>query len=263
MAHFRFTPFRSRRLFRTSWAQLADAERQRRLKGQSIFKLSDPRHLPKTATGSTLIGAPLLLLVGTILHPDWDPEGSVQLTIIGDNLDRWIVAHALWLTGLALTVVAVLGVMHMLREREPSYGRLGGTLALFGVVPIAGSLTIDGPTAWQIVRSGGNPVELAALLERVYDVAGVMFLIGLPLAVGLVVLAAGLYRARAIRWWGTAFVVIWAVLLAIESQTGNIALAAIAQAFLFLGLAPLGWVALTQPDQEWRHTPTSEGRRAR
>ena len=56
------------------------------------------------------------------------------MATIADNLDAWYVAHLLALISIALTVPVILGLMHMLREREVAFGHLGGDLAMLGLL---------------------------------------------------------------------------------------------------------------------------------
>src|SRR5918999_1602994 len=98
-------------------------------------------------------------------------EGA-QLAVIADNLDAWFVAHLLVLISLALAVPAVLGLMHMLREREVAYGHVGGGLGLLGLLAITGIVAIDGFVGWQAGAAGAGNAEMTALFERLYDTAG-------------------------------------------------------------------------------------------
>ena len=110
--------------------------------------LSDAHHFRKMVAGACMVVAPLVLLVAMVIHPASDMNEATQVATIQDNLDAWYVAHLLALISIALTVPVVLGLMHMMREREVAFGHVGGGLAmLIGrfimVIPllaVAGSL---------------------------------------------------------------------------------------------------------------------------
>ena len=99
-----------------------------------MSRLSDSHHFRKTIAGMCMIGAPLLLLVGMIIHPERKSDVGDQLAVIADNTDAWFAAHLIVLVALVLAVPAVLGLMHMLREREVAFGHIGGALAMVGIL---------------------------------------------------------------------------------------------------------------------------------
>jgi len=49
-------------------------------------------------------------------------------------MDAWYVAQLIGLVSIVLAVPAVLGLMHMLREREVAWGHIGGGLAMLGLL---------------------------------------------------------------------------------------------------------------------------------
>ena len=85
-----------------------------------------------------MVVAPLVLLVAMVIHPASDMNEATQVATIQDNLDAWYVAHLLALISIAVMVPAVLGLMHMLREREVAFGHVGGGLAMLGLLAFAG-----------------------------------------------------------------------------------------------------------------------------
>src|SRR4029450_7036443 len=100
--------------------------------------LSDAHHSRKVVAGACMVVAPILLLVAMVIHPASDMDEATQVATIADNLDAWYVAHLLVLVSIALTVPVVLGMMHMLREREVAFGHVGGGLAMLGLLAFAG-----------------------------------------------------------------------------------------------------------------------------
>ena len=169
--------------------------------------LSDAHHFRKMIAGACMVVAPVVLLVSMVIHPASDMNEATQVATIADNLDAWYVAHLLALISIALTVPVILGLMHMLREREVAFGHLGGGLAMLGLLAFAGVVGME-LVMWQMV-AGGSTREAVALLERLNETAGIVIpfvLVSFGLTLGLACLAFGLYRARAVQSWMAIFV---------------------------------------------------------
>jgi hypothetical protein len=164
------------------------------------------------------------------------------------------------LIAIALFVGATMGVMHMLRERMAAYGHAGGAMALVGLVAIAaqtGALFL----AWQMVGDGVQPNEVAAwdgfVSATVSVIAtGVMAWVG---SLGFVLLAAGLYRARAVDWWMAAMIAIGAVCVALAGLLGSVAIGIVGGALFLIGLGSTGMMVLRETDADWEHTPEYGG----
>jgi hypothetical protein len=223
--------------------------------------LSDAHHFRKMVAGVCMVLAPLVLLVALVVHPETKTDEAAQVAVIADNLDAWFLAHVLALVAIALTVPAVLGLMHMLREREVAIGHVGGGLAMIGLLAYVGVVAIEGFVGWQMGEAGDR-AAMVALLTAIYDSAGVVipfFVMSLGFAVGMVCLAVGLYRARAVQSWMAICLAIGAVLLAISGPTAAIWLGIVAAAFLVVGLGSIGRMVYRESDEAWEHTPEYEG----
>lgn len=222
-----------------------------------MFTFSDPHHFRKTIAGMCMMAAPLAVLVGMIVHPERKTDEGQQLAIAAANLDQWFVAHAFVLAGIVLAAPAVLGLMHMLREREVAWGHIGGGLAMLGLFALTGLVAIDGLVVWQMAASGDS-ATMTALFQRFMDTAGIfipVYLLSFAFALGMVVLCMGLYMARAVQAWMAAFVAIGVVCLAISGPAASGLLAILGAAFLFVGLGSVGRLVLAESDEEWMHTP--------
>jgi hypothetical protein len=57
------------------------------------------------------------MLLGALLHPDSGDDAAAHLAAVADNPDRNYAAHTVILAGLALFLPAILGLMHLLRQR--------------------------------------------------------------------------------------------------------------------------------------------------
>jgi hypothetical protein len=226
-----------------------------------MFKLSDAHHFRKTVAGLCMVVAPLLLLVGTVVHPERKTDEGAQLAVIADNLDAWFAAHLIVLVGLLLTLPVILGLMHMLREREVMYGHVGGGLALIGLLAVIGIVVMEGFVGWQAAAAdAADRGAMVSLFERLNDTAGIVipfFVMSFALGLGVVVLAYGLYRARAVQSWMAAFIAIAAILLSIPTTASAVYI--IGAAFLLVGVGSVGRLVLTESDEDWEHTPEYKG----
>ena len=104
--------------------------------------------------------------------------------------------------------------------------------------------------------------EMAALLTRVHDTAGVSvaFFFGtFALAAGLVLLAAGLMRAHAAHWTSAGSLAVGAVLFVVASATFSTGLMIVAAAFTVVGFVPIGLRVLDESEEDWEHTPEVTG----
>lgn len=224
-------------------------------------RLSDAHHFRKTLAGACMVVAPLLLLVSAVIHPGSRTDEGAQLGVIAANLDAWYASHLIALVAIALAVPAVLGLMHMLRERSVAYGHVGGGLALIGLLAFVGIVTMEGFVGWQMAEAG-NRAEMTALFERLNETAGVaipFYIVSFAFALGMVCLAAGLYRARAVQYWMALFLAIGAVAIAVAGPMAANGLFIVGAAFVFVGFGSIGRMVLTESDEEWEHTPEYKG----
>jgi len=222
--------------------------------------LSNAHHFRKTIAGLCMVLAPLLLLVGVVIHPETGTEAASTIAAAADDPDTWYAAHLIVLISLVLAVPAVLGLMHMLREREVALGHVGGGLGMLGILAFVGIVAIEGFAGWQ--AGAGNRTEMVALFERMNDSAGVVipfYVMSFGFAIGMLCLALGLYRARAVQSWTTVVIGLSAVLLAIAFPTASELLSIVGAALLFVGLGSVGRMVLAESDEDWEHTPEHQG----
>jgi hypothetical protein len=222
--------------------------------------LSDAHHFRKLVAGACMVVAPLVLLVAMVIHPASDTNEATQVATIADNLDAWYVAHLLAFISIGLMVPAVLGLMHMLREREVASGHLGGGLAMVGLLAFAGIVGME-MAMWQMV-AGGSTREAVGLLERLNDTTGIVIpflLVSFGFSLGLACLAYGLLRARFVQSWMAIFVAVGAIVFGFAIGTAMNWLAIVGAAFLVVGLGAIGRMVLRETDEAWEHTPEYEG----
>ena len=222
--------------------------------------LSDAHHSRKMLAGACMVVAPFVLLVAMVIHPASDMDEATQVATIADNLDAWYVAHLLAFVSIVLVVPAVLGLMHMLRERQVALGHVGGGLAILGLLALTGLVAME-LVLWQMAGAGST-AETVALLERLNETAGIVIpfvLLSFGFSLGMAVLAVGLYRARAVQSWMAVFVAVGAILFGLAVATAMNWLAIVAAAFLVVGLGAIGRMVLRETDEAWEHTPEYEG----
>jgi hypothetical protein len=207
-----------------------------------------------------MVVAPFVLLVAAVVHPASDMDEAAQVATIADNLDAWYVAHLLAFVAIVLMVPALLGLMHMLRERQVALGHVGGGLAILGLLAFTGIVGME-LVMWQMAGAG-DTAEAVALLERLNETAGIVIpfvILSFGFALGTACLAVGLYRARAVQSWMAVFVAVGAILFGFAVATAMNWLAIVAAAFLLVGLGAIGRMVLRETDEAWEHTPEYEG----
>jgi hypothetical protein len=223
--------------------------------------LSDAHHFRKTVAGLCMILAPTLFLVSAILAPSSDNDAGAILGAVADHTDRFYISTLFGIAGTVLLVPALLGLMHMLRERQVALGHLGGGLALLGSLTFMLFWGVS-LMEWQMVRGGADSAQMTALLDRFMHTTGteVFFFFGLAFTVGLIVLALGLYRAHFVHWSTAVALGAGAVVLQIAFFVGNTsAWFIIAAAILFVGFVTIGRMVLAETDEDWEHTPEFRG----
>jgi hypothetical protein len=169
--------------------------------------LSDPIRFRKTIAGLGLIGAPLAGFLSCLTDSS---EGVGQS---GAPLYATAAAHGggIWLTGLIfmvsaiLTVPAALGLAHLLRARGAVLGNLGAACL------VTGAFGHMGYAVWQLMVSrvaGPGAPALIAYLDRTSALALVLVPLMVLVDIGLLLLAAGLLRARAVPSWAPWLVIV-------------------------------------------------------
>ena len=224
------------------------------------MRFSDSHHFRKMVAGCCMVVGPLFILISLVVGPDLRTDAGEQMAAIAADRDGTIASLLFSMAGVALMIGATLGVMHMLRERMVGYGHLGGAMALLGLVALAGQFGAW-MLAWQMAADGVQATDVAAYDGLISSTAGVIALqvIGFAGIAGVIVLAAGLYRAHAVDWWMAACLAIGAVGIALAGPFESIALGVVASAVLCLGLGSIGLMVLRETDAEWESTPEYGG----
>jgi len=222
--------------------------------------LADAHHFRKMVAGCCMVLAPFVLLGAEIVHPEEKSGAGDQLAVVANNLDQWYVAHLMAAIAVVLMVPAVLGLMHMLRDREVAYGHVGGALAMLGLLAIAGIVAME-LVLWQMGTIGAN-AQMTDLANRLTDTTGIVvpfFVVAFGFMLGLICLAIGLYRAKAVQSWMSLFLIVAAVGFGIEFSAASNVFGIVGASFLLVGLGSIGRMVLTETDEDWEHTPEYKG----
>lgn len=211
--------------------------------------------------GISMITAPLALGVAYLVAPQLRSDTAEQLTAFAAAPGRLEAGLVIGLAGAALSVFAALGLAHLLREDQPWFGQLGAVLAVTGIVLYsatqgalvaaseAAQLDVAAATAvWD--ASTSNPVLVVA-------VAGLV-----AAGIGFLVLAAGLVMARTAPLWSSVGLALGTVVLIVGILATSTVWAVIGAAIVFIGLAPLGYEIVAEPDEAWEHPVHFQGMRA-
>jgi hypothetical protein len=223
---------------------------------------SDSQHLRKMVAGVCMALAPLTFLVAAVVSPKLETTAGKQLGVAADHLDRFYISNLLAMIGLILFVPAVLGLMHMLRERRASYGALGGGLTMLGLLASLVACGV-GFATWQMASDGVQPADVSAM-HGLLNTAGAVvpvYVLGMVGAVGAVVLGAGLYLARVVDWWMALFFAAGIVCINVAFPAGLLALLIVGAALTLVGLGSMGLMVLRESDADWEHTPDYRGMR--
>jgi hypothetical protein len=207
--------------------------------------------------GACMVLAPLFLLVATVIHPETGTSALSQANAIASDPDAWYIAHLVALMSIVLAVPAVLGLMHMLREKQVAAGLIGGGLALLGLLAYVGITAIE-MTLWQ----AGNAAQTAVLIDRIDDEAGIMipfFVVSLGFGLGMIALAVGLLSARVVSPVMAACLALGSVAVVIAGAAAIEWLAIAGAAVLALGFGMTGFMVLSEADTDWEHTPEYHG----
>ena len=224
---------------------------------------SDPRRFRRIGAGLCMIAAPFALLVGALLHPRWDGSASAHIDAIADSPSRNYAAHTAILVGLVLFVGAVLGFVHLLRERAPAVANLGGALAIVGLFGATAIVAVDGIALSQMGQPEASDQEMSRLLDRIMESSGARAIAavgGLAFLLGMLAVSYGLWRTRVAPTWVAVGVAAAAMTLFVGQVTDNSVIFAVAFALYLVTLSTVGWTTLNESDDEWAGVPAPSPR---
>lgn len=151
---------------------------------------------------------PLLLIASVLLSTqDPDDDGVVHLNAIAPDRDQFYASLLLGALGFAMLGVAAHGLVLLARRRGGALATIGWILLLIGGTSAAAALFLYGTVIHLATDPSLDREAMGALDTLGSDswTTGLAFVLGfIPLTVGLLVMAAGLYRARTVPVWMSA-----------------------------------------------------------
>ena len=225
-----------------------------------MFSFRDAHHARKMLAGMCMIVAPLLLLVGEVLHPERKTDVGDQLAVVAAHQDAWYAAHLIELIAIVLFLPVILGLMHMMREREPRLSLVGGGLALVGLMATTALVAIEGLVGWQ--AAAANSPEMTALFERITETTGIVvpvFVMSFALTLGILLVMWALVRSHALPTWVGGCVALAAVCMAVAGPMASGIFSVLGASLLVVGLGTIGRMVATESDKDWEHTPDFRG----
>jgi hypothetical protein len=112
-----------------------------------------------------------------------------------------------------------------------------------------------------MTKDGVQASDVTAIHGVMHTAGATVPLLIVPLlsAVGFVVLAAGLWRARAVDWWMAAAMAVGAVAIVVAGPVASVGLAIVGAALFLCGVGATGLMVLRESDADWEHTPEYRG----
>ena len=225
-----------------------------------MLKIGDANNFRRTVVGLCLIIAPLLLLLGDIIHPAGAEGAAGLLNIMAEHPGRVETASLLTIFSSVFFVPALVGLLYLIRDRGVVLGHIGVGLALIGIV---------GHAVWAgfqvvllgFIQSGVDREQLSAILgggplNVGFVIVMLMFLGGFFL--GLILLSISLWRSRVAPLWVAACII--AAIVWFFTPLGTIMPGEIGGALVLIGLGWIGLKVLRMSDADWErgYLPSSK-----
>jgi hypothetical protein len=155
-----------------------------------------------------LLAGPVLLFTGYALHPDLPEEAAAALPEVADARGTTLAAKLLVAVGSLVMIPLIVQVRRqMAARRGRSVATAGAALVTIGMASNALSQATYGYLLWWVTdpdvsRAAGVQVADVATTETAATLP-VSFLAVPVFAVGLLLVAAGLWRARSVPSWAS------------------------------------------------------------
>lgn len=217
-----------------------------------MLRIKDPSNFRRTLVGLCLIVAPLILLAASLIQPTSEgDEAREWLPELAEEPGRNDAATTLFIVGFVLLVPALIGLVHLIRERGIVLGHIGGVLAVLGSVlyPVLFSTTF-----YDLSLAENLPVDQAVeAQEGTEDYVGVYFIF-IPAifgwTLGLLLLSIALLRARLAPVWFLVLVVLANVAI-FASNGESVIVAALGALLLLVAFGSLGLKILGMSEADW------------
>lgn len=201
---------------------------------------------------AALIGGQVLAIVGDVLTIDVDAEEPRDLLAeVAEKHETYAIAGVLYAFGLVLSVVGIIGVVHLIRHRGATLALIGGGLLVLGLSLFQGlNFTTIVDAVW--VEENISPDAYDSLVDGAEDFwPFYLFLVPalLGTALGLLAFAAGV--------WRSGFAPVWvAIVIAIAAPAfAALPNGIVGDALLLVGLGYLALRIWRMPDAHWDSPP--------
>jgi hypothetical protein len=227
--------------------------------------MHDWRRIRRLFSGTCLAAGPALFFLGILVRPAGsDDTGNQLLAYVRGNGTAVQVSDLMLIVAVLLLVPAFVGAMHVLRNRTPLLGYLGGGLATVGFVCLFGMITVDG-VALEMARHG-SAAGMGAVLDQAPNHDLLLWMLTMVFVAGHIVgttlLGIALFRARFVPVWAAVAVAVSQPLHFVAHGIDSKPLDVVAFALFAAGLATLGVRLLRMRDAEWEAQPADAGRSA-
>jgi hypothetical protein len=211
---------------------------------------SEWRHFRKTLLGVALIAAPVLMFASDVATSgiyDGNDERR-YLAAIADNEGLYYAGNLLGAIGALFVVGAVVALIHLVRVRHPGFAKVAGGIALVGAITMSGVWLTFTLVELELARSSDR-AAMAAVIASSEDSAAMapLFVTWIGISLGLLLLAAGLWRARTVPRWMAALLAGSVVVLFF----GEGALSIVASVLMAGALIPIGVLVLRSSVEAW------------
>src|SRR4051794_559504 len=196
----------------------------------------------------SMVAAPLFLVASALVSPQLKSDEGAQLDVIAAHATRWYWFTLLLLIGSILLVPALLGIAALLHERSPRLANVGGGLAVLGSLISIGDV-MSQFVSWQMVASGADRDQMAALLHRFDNAAGVgvVFSVGgLAVLIGVILLTVGLIRTRVAPAWAAIGLSLATVVNIVAFSSASAAGVTVSWVVLLVAMGYIGRSALAR-----------------
>jgi len=204
-----------------------------------------PRDYRTLIAAASLIGGPLLMSIGDLIHPEERMNSAEQIAILVDHASRWYRAHLLLFIGMMVSIPGLLALSSITAERKPVAGYAARILTLIGAAALA-SIFVAEMLIGLLVTDGGDSAAATHLLEITLSgpiVAAVIpgllaFFVGIAVFAGPLLKAGGKLRGIA------ALYSIGALLILAEIISAQVLLSQIGNILIFCGGTATAWLIL-------------------
>lgn len=225
-----------------------------------MLKITDADDFRRTLAGLGMILAPITLGASDLIRLSvevGDPGVREQLDLIAASPGAWQVASIANMVGTILIVPAVLGLLHLLRDRGVVLGHVGGGLYLIGLLGFAAHNAGYYGTLGVASTPSMNQDQMVRFIHAGETIPANTFWLAIMivgLLAGPLLLNLGLLRARVVpRWTATVLLLSWGI----SFFAGDGLLVPIISTTLgSIGLGAIGVLVLRQSDSEWAEHAT-------